>query len=389
VALHMTVNAGEHHRRHCPVSAVVDLGERAPSSWRLVVRGSAAAGPFQAEPLGEGRWRLTWVVDDLPARASAVYELAPGAAATAGPGVEMLPGKDAVDIRVGGSLLTTFHYGEAWSRPFLHPLIGPYGDPVTRAYPVRTDVAGEKQDHPHHKSVWVAWGDVNGTDNWSENREKGHAKQRLQAPPRCESGPVRGRLEASLDWISEKGAKVLEEDRSITVWNLPADLRAIDLEVVFRATCGPVRFGDTKEGGICSVRVATSMDAAVNGTIVNAYGGTNEAETWGKRAPWCDYCGPVQGHTVGIAIFDHPDNLRYPTWWHVRNYGLMTANPFGLSHFLNDRTLDGSHRLPAGGTLAFRYRVVCHAGTAAEAGLAERYHDFINPPRVAVTAEPS
>ena len=208
----------------------------------------------------------------------------------------------------------------------------------------------------------------------------------MRALTACDSGPVFGRIACTLDWVSEKAVAVLEERREITVWDLPANGRAIDLTVAFHATRGPVRFGDTKEGGICSVRVASSMDASGAGTIVNSYGGTNEAETWGKRAHWCDYYGPVHGHTVGIAIFDHPANLRYPTYWHVRNYGLMTANPFGLSHFLNDRTVDGAHTLEAGGVLTFRYRVYCHAGTTVEGEVAGKSHDFITPPQVAVAA---
>jgi hypothetical protein len=231
----------------------------------------------------------------------------------------------------------------------------------------------------------VAWGDVNGTDNWSENQEKGHAKIRVTAVRETVDGPVLGRIATTSDWVSEKGAKVLEEDRVMVFYATTPAMRAVDLTVTFRATEGPVRFGDTKEGGICSIRVASSMDAAKDGTIVNSYGGTNEAETWGKRAQWCDYTGPVNGKTVGIAICDHPENFRYPTYWHVRNYGLMTANPFGLSHFLKDKTLDGSYRLEAGGALRFRYRVLFHAGDCVTANVAGKYHDFINPPVVDVT----
>jgi len=95
-----------------------------------------------------------------------------------------------------------------------------------------------------------------------------------------------------------------------------------------------------------------------------------------------DYSGPVNGKLVGIAICDHPANLRHPTYWHVRNYGLMTANPFGISHFRGDKTLDGSYRLEAGGTLTFRYRVLFHAGDSRIANITEKYHDFITPPVV-------
>ena len=382
MALRFTVQSGEHERRDCPVSVLADLGGLAAD--RLVLRAEAdgRAVPFQAVPAGGTRSRITWMLDSLAARSSQAYVLSEGGDRMTAPGVQLHPQAQCIEVLVGGGLFTAFHYGDAWSRPFLHPVIGPFGDPITRAYPIRSDVAGEKQDHPHHKSLWVAWGDVNGTDNWSENKERGHARQSVQAVTACESGAVYGRIACAVDWVSEKGARVLEENREIVVWNMPAEGRAIDLTVAFRATQGPIRFGDTKEGGICSVRVASSMDASGAGTIVNSYGGTNEAETWGKRAHWCDYCGPVNGHSVGIAIFDHPLNFRYPTYWHVRNYGLMTANPFGLSHFLNDRTVDGGYRLEGGGSLTFRYRVYCHAGNTSEGGVACRYHDFINPPTV-------
>jgi hypothetical protein len=384
MAIRFTVQAGEHDRAMCPVSVDADLGGAEPQALALRADADGQPVPFQAVPTGASQQRLHWLLPALPARASASFTLAEGTPAPERPGVQLARQSDRIDVSVGGVPFTALHFGASWSRPFLHPVVGPYGDPITRAYPVHTDVAGEKQDHPHHKSLWVAWGDVNGTDNWSEDRKRGHATQTLRTLSACESGPVFGRLACAVDWLSEKGEKVMEEDREVVVWDLPAAGRALDLTVTFRASQGPVRFGDTKEGGLCSIRVASSMDASGAGTIVNSYGGTNEAETWGKRAHWCDYYGPVNGRTVGIAIFDHPGNFRHPTYWHVRNYGLMTANPFGLSHFLNDRTRDGSHVLESGQKLAFRYRVFCHAGTTAEAAVAVRYHDFVNPPVVAI-----
>ena len=52
------------------------------------------------------------------------------------------------------------------------------------------------------------------------------------------------------------------------------------------------------------------------------------------RAEWIDYYGPdASGRTVGIAMFDHPNNLRFPVHWHARTYGLLAANRFGTDHF--------------------------------------------------------
>ena len=58
---------------------------------------------------------------------------------------------------------------------------------ITRGYP-KVQIEGERQDHPHHRSVWVAYGDVNGSDNWSE--QEGHATQTHEGWNRLDCGPV-------------------------------------------------------------------------------------------------------------------------------------------------------------------------------------------------------
>ena len=162
------------------------------------------------------------------------------------------------------------------------------------------------------------------------------------------------------------------------------DARILDIAVTFHATEGPVRFGDTKEGAMLSVRVASSMDADAEGTIENAYGGRGETECFGNRAQWMDYAGPVDGKTVGVAVFDHPSSFRYPTYWHMRNYGLMHANPFAWREFLGHPGVDGSYVLPEGARLNCNFRVYLHTGDTQDALVADRYHDFITPPVVEV-----
>ena len=94
----------------------------------------------------------------------------------------------------------------------------------------------------------------------------------------------------------------------------------------------PVVFGDTKEGTF-AIRVRPELQPkeleakpGVKGRLVNSEGLVDGA-AWGKRARWVDYSGAVEGAMVGIVMFDHPANLRHPTWWHARDYGLCGANP--------------------------------------------------------------
>jgi hypothetical protein len=186
---------------------------------------------------------------------------------------------------------------------------------------------GEARDHPHHRSLWSAYGDVNGVDDWSE--EEGHGTIAHQAFVRQEQGPVFGGFTAGGLWQAPDGEPLLREERSIRAYNVGGDRRLLDYTLTLVADQGrDIVFGDTKEGGLLSVRVATSMDGARGGTIENAGGGRGEAACWGKPSPWCDYSGRVEDQIVGIALLDHPSNPGHPARWHVRDYGLMTANPF-------------------------------------------------------------
>ena len=259
-------------------------------------------------------------------------------------------------------------------------MTGPELVQLTRSYPIVKGVPDETTDHKHHKSLWVAHGDVNGVDDWSESRN--HGRQVNRRIKEVVDGPVMGVVRQDLNWTTNRGKKVCEEEREFRVWATPPDHRIMDLTVTFRSKTGKVVFGDTKEGGICSLRVASSMDGSRGGRIENSYGGRGEAETWGRRAVWCDYSGVVGGKLVGIAVFDTPGNLRYPTYWHVRDYGLMTANPFGISHFAPESGEDGTYELAKGKELRFAYRIFMHLGDTSTARIRDKYHDYINPPKV-------
>jgi Family of unknown function (DUF6807) len=43
--------------------------------------------------------------------------------------------------------------------------------------------------------------------------------------------------------------------------------------------------------------------------MVNASGASGEKAIWGERSNWVDDYGRVAGEDVGLAFFDHPQNL--------------------------------------------------------------------------------
>jgi hypothetical protein len=251
--------------------------------------------------------------------------------------------------------------------PAVWPIIGPTGKPMTRAYPMG-EQEGEKTDHRHHRSLWFNHGSVNGLSFW--DRET--IKQRELV--KVESGPA-AVIVTRNDWLAPDGKRVCSDERTLT-FGTDGDARYIDFDVVVTATDGPVTFGDTKEGSF-GVRVAATMkvDAKLGGRIVNS-DGLADGDAWGKRANWVDYHGPVDGQTVGIAILNHPSSFRFPTYWHVRTYGLFAANPFGVREFTRDKEADGSYTLKPGESMALHYRVLFHRGDEKAARIAEAYDAY-------------
>jgi len=251
--------------------------------------------------------------------------------------------------------------------PAVWPIIGPTGKPMTRAFPM-ADQEGERKDHPHHRSLWFNHGSVNGQCFWIRNPIKHREFVEV-------SGGAEAVVVTRNDWVLTDGTKICEDQRRL-VFGADADRRWIDFDVTLRASEGPLTFGDTKEGSF-GIRVAETIkvDAKLGGRIVNSEG-QEDGAAWGKRAAWVDYSGPVDGQRVGIAVLNHPASFRYPTYWHVRTYGLFAANPFGVHDFTGGKEPEGTHTVPAGESIRLIYRVLLHRGDEKEGRVAEAFKAF-------------
>jgi len=311
-------------------------------------------------------------------------------------------------VTIDGKLFTAFNYTTDEPKPFLWPVVGPTGAPVTRTYPMK-DIVGERKDHVHHRSIWSAWGDVRtsdfnqpGANYWHQAKDPAQQdRQIVKRIVRTVSGPVFGKIEAEIEWTTHEGQRDFTEYRTYTFFRGDDNTRVIDVKNVFKFTDRDVMFYDTKEAGIVSLRVATSMDEIslhdrnipAKGKMVNSNGKVGMAECWGKPAEWCDYVGPVKGKTIGIAIFDAKTNFRHPTRWHIRDYGLFTANPIAVKAFTKpatdsskekklawEKSKPGSYTWKRGETQEFNYRILIHTGNTKTARVAEQYELYIEPP---------
>lgn len=331
----------------------------------------------------DGSPAFTFLVEELPAGQTRTLTLSSGAADAEG-GVEVKETDAGAEVRIDGEPFTTYQVKNG-PKPYLWPVFGPTGKPMTRAFPMQR-VKGEAWDHPHHRGLWFTFDRVNDTNFWLEAPKAGKTIHREFAS--LTSGPVFGEIVSKVDWTAGDGKKIAEDVRTYRLYRTPG-ARLIDFSISMRSAEGPLRFGDSKEG-LFAIRVAESMKVEAKGgapgRIVNAAGDL-DGQAWGKRAEWCDYSGYVDGEHLGAAIFDAPTNFRHPTYWHVRTYGLFAANPFGIRHFTGDADRDGAHEVPEDQTFDLSYRVYLHSGDAESAKVAEWYAAYADPPQVVVQAK--
>jgi len=302
-------------------------------------------------------------------RSSLVFCLAAGACLSAQ--VRFAPDQNAVSI--DGKPFTTFNHGSDANKPFLAPLRSASGKIVTRRFPMEV-VPGESRDHLHHRGLWFSYDDVNGVKFW-EN-DPSYTKPRMGRivvrNAVWKDGDRSGTLTATMEWRDPEGKTLLVESRDMVFYPDP-NRRTIDFHITLTAA-QDVTIGDTKEGAF-AIRLAENFTERKGGKIADADGRTRMANVWGKRSDWVDYTGEVDGERLGVAIFDHPQNQYHPTYWHVRDYGLFALNPFGQNAF-DPQAEERRLKLPSGGKLALRFRVVIHPGDAETGRVADLYKEF-------------
>jgi hypothetical protein len=329
-----------------------------------------------------GKRLLAVVLDELKAGESRTLRALKQPACVV-PRIEVAPGPEgSFRVEVEGREFTSLRPGPR--KPYFYPVIGPSRAEFTRAYPMR-EVEGESRDHPHQRSMWLTHGDVNGFDFWASDPLNGKNPRfgtiEQQGKSEAISGIALGVLRTNNRWLDPTATSLCLDERTWRFWDFQGT-RVIDCDVTLKALDADLTFGDTKEGTF-GLRVPSSMDAnkGQGGQIVNAEG-LRDTAAWGKRSAWVDYSGPVDGELVGIAILNHPESFRFPTAWHVRDYGLFAANPFGYHDFGIKEP--GRFTLAPGETLHLSYRVILHLGRAEQGRIVEQFQAYAKPPRVEV-----
>jgi len=272
-----------------------------------------------------------------------------------------------------GRVVWQFNYQKKEGKPYFHPVCLVDGTELTWLRPA---------DHPWHRALWFSWKHINRLNYWEEDR-----RTRL-SQGRTEVGEVRvhpgkdhtARIEMTLTYRPPGQAPVVGEKRLMTV-SAPdeAGRYRIDWQSVFTAgeqdaildrTAIPGQKGGAGHGGYAglSARIAKST----SGWQVLNSEGLRDAKAHGQNARWLDFSGRIAfGEAAGIAMFDHPQNLRHPSPWYVT---MNPRVPFG--YFSPAVLFREPYTLAAGKSLTLRYRVLVHPGRADQKLLETEWKAF-------------
>jgi len=292
-----------------------------------------------------------------------------------------------IAIHIDGKLFTRYVTSDKdTNKCYFWPVIGPGGIKMTRAYPMK-DVEGEKQDHPHHRSVCFGLQNAGGFNTWHERLtfirngkvdQAKLAKTGRQVHTKIVKAAASGNsatLVVECNNVTPDGDVYLRETRTTNFHVADNGSRIMDIEIAMHGVKDSITVLGKKDSGL-TVRVAHSMcvDAGQGGRIVNSKG-DQDGGAWGKRAAWVDFNGPVECKKMGVAMLNHPDSFRHPTPWHVRKYGLFTANPFALKEVAGEKDR-GDFNLTKGETVTLKHRIIFHAGDEKEADIAKAWEAY-------------
>lgn len=298
-----------------------------------------------------------------------------------------------VDVAIDGQPFTAYIWPTSLKKPVLYPLRTAKGTLVTRGFPMDPR-PGERVDHPHHVGLWFNYGDVNGIDFWNNSDAiTGERRSKMgtivhKAVKVAKGGPEEGVLEVDSDWVMPDGSVILKEHTKY-VFRGTATSRTVDRITTLTAGETRVAMKDNKEG-VLGLRMARALEepttkpevftdaagkattvASMDNTGVNGVYLTSEGKrggaAWGTRGKWTTLSGKVGEEPVSVAIFDHPSNAGYPTYWHARGYGLFAANPLGQKELSNGKdVLDFAIEPKQSVTFRHRIHIVSGAPSVAE-----------------------
>lgn len=259
-----------------------------------------------------------------------------------------------------GHIVWQLNYKKEEGKPYFHPLCL-NGEELTWLRP---------PDHPWHRALWFSWKYINGRNYWEEDSKTGRVDGETEVVSvKVAAGKnYSASIEMSLSYHPPNKSAVLTEKRLLDI-SAPDEtgsyridwcstFTAADKDVLFDRTPIAGQPGGVSWGGYAGLSIRLAQNA----------GGWQAADSEGHmfskgynnaKGRWLDFTiESNSGVTAGIAVLDHPDNLRHPTPWDV----ILGQGKKDMRYFSPAILYYEPLTLPSGKTLTLRYRIIIHPG---------------------------
>lgn len=279
------------------------------------------------------------------------------------PGYRWQKKEEGIALLNRGKTVWQLNYDRGLGRAYFHPVCLTDGTPLTWLRP---------PDHVWHRSVWFSWKFINGINYWEESPDMGRTEM-VEAEDRLNPDSS-AQVEMTIQYHPPGKSPVLQERRRLNVHAPDREGRyAIDWHGLFTAlqqdlvldrTPLPGEPGGKSYGGYAGLSIRLAKETR-NWRISDSEGRSNMA-CHGQPARWirCEFLHTASNREAGIAVLDHPQNLRHPAPSFVV---LVEEIPFVF--FSPALLFKESYTLVSGASLSLRYRILVYPGRAGRGGL--------------------
>ncbi len=263
-----------------------------------------------------------------------------------------------LSVTNGEKPVLTYRYGHDLYKPYFHPIHAPNGLIVTGDRP---------EGHVHHRGLCFASEKLNGINYWTETNCNESVRGRVVHREFCEKIVNLDAVHFAVinDWRAPDNSNPIEETCYVTVHQPQLNQQIIDFQFSLEAQSSDVSLAPPCETqGLCC-----RMAEMEYRKVTNSDGCIGESEVSGKVAKWCSLNGVLSNEVAGVAIFNHPSNLRHPASFMVLDdaFGFMSAVFTG----------DEPHLISAGETLTLNYRLIVYLGDIFTFDLWTCYEEYV------------
>lgn len=285
-------------------------------------------------------------------------------------GLKWKNSEDTVALMKAGEIVWRHNHDKSRDKPYIHPLATLDGEVLTDLRP---------DDHVWHRGLWFSWKFINGLNYWEED------KQTLLSEGRTEIKQVE--VETNADYSAEidmvlsyhppQESEILSEKRRLH-FGAPRSngWYVIDWTSTFTATGGDARLGRTpitgqpggkSWGGYAGLSLRMAKQT-LHWPMIDSNGNKGSSINRKRGAVWMGASGSTaEGKEAGVAILDHPSNMRHPSpWYAIPNMpyfspALLYYEPFTLKQ---------------GESFTLKYRIVVHTEQTDKSALDAEWGKF-------------